>query len=76
VRTFWTPAFAGVTGARSLVGQTILSNQVHEYMTNASLFLEGLLASRPTSEMLQEIVANVRGHAKQLNISAKTPHPQ
>lgn len=62
-----------VKDAEVFIGARKLRNQlIHEYMTDASLFLEALLASRPASEMLQEIVANVRGHAKKLHISAKT----
>ena len=60
----WVNSTAAFVGARKL--RNLL---VHEYMTNAVLFLESLHAANAATSMLMDVVDKIEQNAKTLNLS-------
>ena len=58
-----------VEDAEEFVGVRKLRNLlVHEYMTEPALFLDALVTAKPATELLFNVVANIKQVAKKLGL--------
>ncbi|MGH8476744.1 MAG: hypothetical protein ACRERV_00575 [Methylococcales bacterium] len=64
-----------IVSSEAFVGARKLRNLLlHEYMTDAELFLESLQVADGATQMLMEVVANIARHAETTGLNDYSPH--